>query len=544
MSPATRAAPRRTVTRDSGPWLGVIDAVDPFENSDQYLYDAVNMYVADPQRGSAAYQRPGFACLNPSAALGVTHQGQCVYEHVDLDGTIRRFLFVGGKVYRWNGSIPAATFTDVTPVGPTIAANVPIYCTSLNGQLIVNDGVNKPWVGTNTGGTPITGTNIEYDSTPHAWFAYGQPDVVGAKAFFIADTLNAVQLRSQILWSEEVAPATGYFQSGFDNQWELSQTSTDPIFRLVGDNNGFTYFRASSIGRVDGTVDKAFRNSATHDSIATDIGSNAPGGVITSPSGIWFSDLHGRVYRLPPGAPPIDIWKQLRRVTQTFIGGTSAGLVNGSLAVYYPPLDLILMLLQPAVSVVTSSATLYAFNATSGAYLGTWTIAGGATVHAMGVIRDQNGVPTLIMLGGPSSGVTAVGSAGWVWGLKHLSDNSTGHWTDTTETGATVVPTRSATPRIIYHTKQEARFDLVSVVSTSQEAMQLSYVTPRALNTIATSVTPSTSQDGTYRASWGTQAKGREARFTVAAAGTPTSQWGIHAVSAEAIPLGLGPAAP
>src|SRR5213592_4672306 len=118
----------RTIPIQSGPWLGVNDATDPFENSDRYLYDAVNCYMPDPQRGSGTYQRPGWKCQNAGAPLiGSNRQGQCVYEHVELDGTLRRFLVVGGKMWRWNGDIGAPTFTDVTPVGVTIATSI-LFC--------------------------------------------------------------------------------------------------------------------------------------------------------------------------------------------------------------------------------------------------------------------------------------------------------------------------------------------------------------------------------------------------------------------------------
>src|SRR5438034_11431387 len=120
--------------------------------------------MSDTQRGSGTYQRPGWKCQNAGAPLiGSNRQGQCVYEHVELDGTLRRFLFVGGKMWRWNGDIGAPTFTDVTPVGVTIATSI-LFCESLAGKLIVNDGTNKPWIGTNLGGTPITGTYIQYNT--------------------------------------------------------------------------------------------------------------------------------------------------------------------------------------------------------------------------------------------------------------------------------------------------------------------------------------------------------------------------------------------
>jgi hypothetical protein len=534
----------------SGPWRGVNDSLDPFEGAGQYLYDAQNCYIPDPARGSAVLARPGWKCLNPGAALGagLVRHGQGIFSIVDsappaAPGTLRTFLFVGGKVYRWSGSVAFPTFTDVTPVGVTIAMDSWIYCVAINGKLVVSDGTNRPWVGTNLGSTPITATAIQYNTAANPWAAYGQPTIIGGSLFFIALTLNTVLARTTILWSEPDDPAIGYLQDGFDNSWELEQTSNDPLYAIVGDNTGFTYFRGNSIGRVDGVVREAFVAASSHDNVSSEIGLAVPisgngAGVTTSSSGLWFTDQTGLIRQLPPGGQPLDTWKQLRQLSA--LGNfTNAG--GSTFATYYSALDLVLICWQPNVGSTYSFSNMYMFSASSGTYLGSWTLPGGAPPHIVAEGRDVSGLPVLLALG--SSGID-ISTGGFVYVLRKPSDN---WWTDIDHTGTTVLPTRSATPRLLVDTDDEVRFDTVSVVTMSSAQMQLAYTTPRTASTIATAAVPSLSQDGSFRASWGTKAIGREARFKVTpteAVTTQGAQWGLQALSASIVPVGVSPKAP
>lgn len=88
--------------------------------------------------------RPPFALLQAGGVLGTVggRHGQRSFAHYALDGTVYRFEFIGGRIYRWDGNV---TFTDVTPIGITISATARIYCATFADKLIVHDGTNKPW---------------------------------------------------------------------------------------------------------------------------------------------------------------------------------------------------------------------------------------------------------------------------------------------------------------------------------------------------------------------------------------------------------------
>jgi hypothetical protein len=51
-------------------------------------------------------------------------QGQCLFMHRRLNGTIQRYTFGGGRMYLWDG---ASTYTEITPVGITIDRTNPMF---------------------------------------------------------------------------------------------------------------------------------------------------------------------------------------------------------------------------------------------------------------------------------------------------------------------------------------------------------------------------------------------------------------------------------
>lgn len=151
----------KTVFR-SGPFIGVRETTEPTDDQPNQLTGAANMYVPDPVNASSAYGRPGATVA--AAALNGGAVGQEVFRFVATNGTVTNFTFVGGKLYRQPTDLTTAP-TDVTPANVAINTTGFIYCEAFNNTLIVNDGTNHPWYGTNlNAGTPITATKIAYDS--------------------------------------------------------------------------------------------------------------------------------------------------------------------------------------------------------------------------------------------------------------------------------------------------------------------------------------------------------------------------------------------
>lgn len=142
-----------------GPFRGVRYTSEPFDDRPDMLNQAVNLYLPDPLNGCAAYSRPGFEWYiedtNGNAPNGF-------HLHVGTNGTAYNFAFAGGKLFRNADGPVSQGFVDVTPANVDIDASAPVYAVSLGDSIIVNDGVNPPWIGTNLGSTPITGANIVF----------------------------------------------------------------------------------------------------------------------------------------------------------------------------------------------------------------------------------------------------------------------------------------------------------------------------------------------------------------------------------------------
>lgn len=157
-------------TFGAGPFKRVRTTSNPYDDfAPDTLADASNCYLADPQFGGGIYARPGITRWGPVSSSA--NKGQAVYCHTALDGTNYNFFFINGKVYRQDTDL-STTPVDVTPLNVTISPTARIYVTSLADQIVVNDGVNVPWLGSSLEVVPITATVIERAPTqgPHLEF--------------------------------------------------------------------------------------------------------------------------------------------------------------------------------------------------------------------------------------------------------------------------------------------------------------------------------------------------------------------------------------
>lgn len=230
-----------TQTVSSGPYKGVIDSREPDDDTPDFLTAALNIYIPDPQNGSGAYQRPGAVLRNAGASLGTI--GQCVYEHIALDGSRYVFAFVDGNVYRSNSTF--SVWTDVSPTNLIIQTGTGsptfIYCTSLNDELIVNDGVNKPWRGSNLGATPITGTPIEFD-TPSIDLSLGSNNTRVATAEFTYLYRAGGSIGTQATFAAVPVGTTLPVGTIPSDQWGvfLVELNSSPALVITAGANNFT----------------------------------------------------------------------------------------------------------------------------------------------------------------------------------------------------------------------------------------------------------------------------------------------------------------
>lgn len=547
----------------TGPWKGVFDSNDPFDDTDGLLVDAVNMYLPDPVNGSGIYQRPGFSQLNTDV-LGVSpYRAAGIYTHRDLAGTAFHFVAISGKLYRADTTL--SVFTDVTPVGVALDATVGtrIYFASLNGVMVVNDGVHRPWVASNLTATPITGTYISIDGAATAWVAFGQPVVYGGAGFFVLRSVGATNASSTLAWSEPGDWTTGYQQAGFDNTWSLEQTGTTPIYSLAATNAALYYFRERSIGTISGTVGPDLAANATHDAISYNVGNTAPATVQQFGDNIFFCDAIGRPYLLRQGNAPVDIWKQMRAVVDSAQSGFPAITQFTACAAIDPILNkYIVGIWSESPASQSPTAELYNFDARSGVYEGRWLLAGdsssqtGIQVDAMGVWTDEVGRSVLVMLaegvGFPSGylyGMNALTQIGQV-----LAEEDTTDWIGE-EDGTTALATEGVavtwldasvtnwlmveTQRMGYSATQIQTVDRVSIITQSASSVRVRVTTPTSANVYQGAPTPPTSSDGTYRligGCEGIQGRGVSVQLEPVWLATDEPQWILQQIVVQAVP--------
>lgn len=560
---------KRRFSETSGPWTGVNDAQDPGEVRLTTLYDAENVFFADAARGGGVQRRPAIT----GDAFSATHLGQsgnrigqCVYDHTEIDGTIRRFFFCGSKVYRW---VPGAGApVDVTPVGVAIGTNK-VFCNSLAGKLVVNDGTNRPWVGTNLGATPITGTYIDYDSAGTAWTASGRPAVFGGAVAFIANSLAGVSSKDTLLWSAPANPSIGYKQTNYAKFWELFQTSTDPITAILGTNAALYYFRSTSIGAIPGPTLDGAKAAATHDAVSITVGCTSPATVVLAGNYIFFADILGRPYRMPVGGQPEDLSWQLRRTmvnTSYRVSSEEVGLYTwGS---FLPDLGLVVFALWPTSAASPYPQELFVFSATTGLYQGRWWAQGVidvATARVMfeigGVLRDLYGNWMFFFLGSDGSSDDSTASSGNARGYIYLqylfgrttfpattAITSVAQWADNTNGPAAAFVLTHA---LACDDQWDKGFDRVIAEvssSNSDQTWSLNHETPQGTSGALTAVAPALSGitdsiTGVARVVWGIQGFGRYLRAKITFAGNTTARHirAAHRVRADGFINGSAP---
>ncbi len=557
-------------TVEVGPWRGVDYTPEPNTSAKDLLYDAVNVYFPDCIAGSGAYARPG--CSRPTSVSSGGNAGQGVHRHTALDGTNYNFLFVNGKVWRWSTDLTSAP-TDVTPTNVTIGTGKFVYAVSLNDALVFNDGVNKPWVGSSLGSTPIVATIIEqqtpatilsigsndvrlantaftgtwsgtqatfaanavgtavgalgqiaigtwgiilveasnsttlvftaafnagagyatealavaalpsrtagrryvgyvtvradagavwiagtdafaggttgnqaqttnyYAGEGPAYSVFGQPVIYYGSIFWIYQQVEATYARTTIGWSEPNEPAVGYQQTDYDNQWTLTQTSSDQLFALAPTNDALYYSRQLSWGAVAGAPGINFQGTATHDVVSGNIGCVSPASVKVFLNTVYFADMLGRPHRFRVGGSPEPLWHQARSQFDTYTTSPTTAVRQQVFAVVEPNLNLYLL----GFTVVASPgiSTFLAFDLMTGRYQGRWSVTS-ATMDVGGMVMDAVGTPALAFIQ-----VNAAGTA-HIWRLNRTYEAV---WTDNSQT----IVRNVTTPWLLYNGRDTRR---------------------------------------------------------------------------------------
>lgn len=526
----------------SGPWKQVRNTTDPFDDPPEMLQDATNIYLPDPANGCGAYQRPAFLWFtSQQVPVGSSWRPNGVTVRTS-SGAVYNFMAAGGKIYRCTTDFTTVGAQDVTPVGPTIDASpftrIALYAYA--DSLIVSDGVNRPWVGTNLGGSPITGTNIDIDGLGTAWTAYGPPTQYSGVLVWIANTVpagSAVRQRVGIVWCEPNQPLVGYVQSGYTDFANIVQTSSKPLTAVWGTNNALIYWRDSEIGSATGIVDGSFSSTYTSSSISRNVGLLSPWTLGQYADTIYFCDQYGRPQKLDIGAPlgEDQMWLQLRQniESQTQAASYQNALFSCAVGVVEPNLNLYLC--APYSSSATNSYppnTMYAFDAKTGRYIGIWNIGATGTVAISGLWTFADyytGSDSVTLVTNEFAG-GAYSSAAWLMWLRKLSD---AQWIDSVSTQVVNVTTgRLGYSADILHMLGET----ATAITMNASSVALKIQTPYTTSTTVGTISPATSYDSTYRVVWGMDSGSvREVRCTLTPTLT-TTQWGIQQLQVVSVP--------
>lgn len=541
-------ADRTVVT--AGPFTGVVATREPFDDDSAHAVDALNVYLPDTVHPSAFTARPGFNTA-PYTSFGAI--GQAIYCHLDLDGVAWNFMVVSGKLYRIDANL--ASITDVTPAGTPIDVSVRrVYFTSFIGALIVSDGVNRPWVMSNFGGTPVTKTNIDFDGAAVAWSAFGQPAVYAGSIFFILNQVGGTPRRLDIAWSIAGDPFTGYQQPDYDFAWTLQQTGQGSLTALSPSNVALFYFRDQSIGAITGVPGPDLQQTATHDAIAVNVGTLQSATIAQYGSTIFFADVNGKPWMFQPGNAPVPIWLNLRAIIETSTAQYPSAVAQVACATLIPGMDLYALAAWPPVPGVVSGPTvLQMIDAKTGNYVGQWSFGGGVAIDAVGIFNNTGGNGALAFIGNLFVGATP--SPGYLWiqnttlgggppltteddnfitteqGFQLTVEGTTPSWMDNDETPDIYV----TTPRLGYASDTVWNADMCTVITGSDAPCAITMQTPNTAGTVVGTPTPSVSQDGTYRLVAGADIQGRGIQVKVSPQ-TADSQWSLNAVSMTLIP--------
>lgn len=555
----TRTAIPRTITH--GPWSSVRTTRDIGDDPPTVLMDATNLYIADPAGRSGAYALPGFTLQNagvPITTSATTFRGQNSFSHTDLSGNTTNFAVWNGKLFRIDANLQ--TYTDVTPTPIDSAVTTRVYGTTSIGQLIITDGVHRPWVASNLSATPITATAIDFDGMGTAWAAWGPPRAYAGSLIFTLVSVGGVACRMDIAWSVPADPAVGYQQPDYDFRWTLEQSGTGPIYGTYAENTQFYYWRSNSIGSLSGIPGPSFQGQATHDAISKNVGTLAPQSIIPFGDNIFFVDQVGRPYMLAQGNRALEpLWLEMREIVDESTFGFPAVTQSVCTAGFEPNLNLYIVApWSPLPSQDGPAIEGYTFDARTGAYFGRFQIADGVQLDSLGTFTDASGRGVLVVQGSLAIPTNAqVADSGYFWSMNSLAGTGSllvtedtpglilttedGKWL-TTE-GSTVNWTDNGNPKVVSATTTRMAYDLTTVI-TADRAMALvgntspcvvSMLTAAVAETVEGTPTPSASQDGIFKLVVGSAGiQGRGLTITIAPTTTDT-QWSLQNCAAVLI---------
>ena len=294
------------------------------------------------------------------------------------------------------------------------------------GYVTVRADAGAVWIaGTDAFATGTTGNQAQttnyYAGEGPAYSVFGQPVIYYGAVFVIFQQVEAVYARTTIGWSEPNEPDVGYQQTDYDNQWTLTQTSSNPLFALAPTNDALYYSRQLSWGAIGGAPGVNFQGTATHDVVSGNVGCVSPATVARFLNYVYFCDVLGRPWRFAVGGSPEPLWLQAREIYEDNAVQINAAVTLGNAwACVEPNLGLYLTFTAPTVVSETVARLAQVFDMNTGVYVGQWSVGADASPQDIGgIVRNANGQACLAILEGP---VAAHATTLLVWRLTLVSE--------------------------------------------------------------------------------------------------------------------------
>lgn len=451
-------------------------------------------------------------------ALGTLPANQWVSILVELDTATGNFVFAAAA------GIAVGYATEPLAIAALPARTANRWYV---GYVTVRADAALAWIaGTDAFAGGATGNQAQttnyYAGEGPAWSAFQQPVIYSGSLFFVLNQVNGTYARTAITWSEPNLPAEGYQQSGYDNVWELTQTSALPIYALAATNDVLYYFREASIGAVSGTPGINFQGTATHDVVAGNIGCVESGSIAQYLNYVYFADQNGRPHRLPIGGAPEPIWTQAYSLYETAQGYTgvaaNAGVIEPNLNVY------LVLYTNP-----NTTRTMTVWDAQTGRYQGTWTF-DGSVPFVLAILRDSAAVTS----GGLSLGMMMNVIADTpLYKLATVFDNV---WADAGIATSVGVHTGF----LGYDAKQDRQYKELRAISADASgvpAWGASVLTSQQSASLGAGTSPTTPPETpVYRTTWKMDnVSGRDISLRLAATATASAQKKLFRLEVDAV---------
>lgn len=420
-----------------------------------------------------AYRQIGRGSIRIVGRPGLTNAGstlgsavQWIGQFDKVNGTTYTVAIAGGEIYTYNWGTTTwskqVSTANLTTASITLSSANRIRCQVFKSTLVVSDGTNTAftWDGTAGAGGLTKLTNAPV-------FRYGIK-VYSVKLTGMKDTE-----RDAIVWSEEGTANTGYEAGGYLNVWSLGGSRSEDIVALAPRNDQLGIIRPRSTTVVLGQNGTDFKTTNTRAAVSEDTGTSSPDSVLVTDTGTFLLDSDGIPQWWPSGGDYQAVGDDCRVTTS----GMSRAAYANCMTVFDPELNMIYLGTGNSGSTDIAQILCFEINTTgSPNFIGLWD---GFTVKVIGMVRDSNNVPRL-MMGGSTGQVTVLG----------LSD--TGPWSD----NGLPITHEIVGPALGYSTDLEKRFNSITVLGFSSSGMTnvaVDYVTPYG--------SPDTSQILTFQSS-------------------------------------------